>query len=651
MDLMLVVKGSMPDFNRGPAMTFRHWLVERSASERETLARLWAAPGDLAPTPGALADALLRPEVIGRVLAALAPRARAALACVQASGDVIAAKRLEREFGAVRAHADYPNPRAYLLALDASPSPTEQLYLLGMLQLIHDGSRRCYAIPPDLAALLPPAPRRDATLQLAPTAIPPTIAPAEARGIERSLIVLLLLANHGQIEVVPTGGLNKASMVRLARQWNPHSVLQGVSREEHWPYAQFLRCIAVSAALLRVGADARLRPTKAALGWMQSPAVERTRALLDGWVASDWDELASLLGMTIQHPFARDLRGARSAILQLLGQVSPGAWIAFDAFVAAVKQAVPDFARPDGDYESWGISGRYRQPLDGFAHWGEVEGRQLRAIVGGTLRWLGLIDLGMHGDEPVSFRINPLGAALLGSGPALAEPPVAPLVIQSNLEVVVPADASPYAWFQIGRVAERVGNQQAVSYRLTKRSLQAALERGISCEDILQALREQSGRELPPNVVETLQEWAGQYGQLLLRRGVLIEAADAALLDRIRRDRRIRLGQVEQLTDTTWLVREGDAPALAERLRKAGYGLAGDVGDPRTPLRDHDLTMLFAALEFYIHACMALGIDGMPPGALYQRIARLLPEKQIDRAFQTSHEALALLRERLGTSQ
>jgi uncharacterized Zn finger protein len=57
--------------------------------------------------------------------------------------------------------------------------------------------------------------------------------------------------------------------------------------------------------------------------------------------------------------------------------------------------------------------------------------------------------------------------------------------------------------------------------------------------------------------------------------------------------------------------------------------------------------VLFAALEFYDHACAALGVEGDVSAAMRQRLARLLPEKQLNRAYQASHEALRRLKERL----
>jgi hypothetical protein len=108
---------------------------------------------------------------------------------------------------------------------------------------------------------------------------------------------------------------------------------------------------------------------------------------------------------------------------------------------------------------------------------------------------------------------------------------------------------------------------------------------------------------------------------------------------------------VEPLTNHAWLLREGDTPEVAERLRKAGYGLTGDGDNPHMPLREHDLTVLFAALEFYAHSCAQLGIENDASGALRKRVARLLPDRALNRAFQSSHEALKRLKEQLEEKQ
>ena len=135
----------------------------------------------------------------------------------------------------------------------------------------------------------------------------------------------------------------------------------------------------------------------------------------------------------------------------------------------------------------------------------------------------------------------------------------------------------------------------------------------------------------------TLREWAGQHGQVSLRRGVLLEAEEAALLEQIKRDKRIKLPHGRATDRAAWLVREADSPELAERLRKAGYGLAGDGADMSAPLKRtrHDRAVHRAGVLRY--ACAKLGSKAMAAVRMRQRVARLLPEKQLNRAYQASH--------------
>src|SRR5689334_14119736 len=227
---------------------------------------------------------MLNPAAVERLLASLSPRERAALTLVQQHGGSIGAPVLEREFGVVRRHGDYPNPRAYLLALEQPPAPTERLWALGLLLAAPDigpeiraNGGRAYRIPADLLALLPPAPARETELILAPAATPADIAAGDSAFFERNLLTLLALGQDGLLDVIPSGGMNKASLARIARQWDPKDKFEGAWREEHWPYIKFVRRVAEGAKLLRVGADARLRPTREALEWLQQPAAERDR--------------------------------------------------------------------------------------------------------------------------------------------------------------------------------------------------------------------------------------------------------------------------------------------------------------------------------------------------------------------------------------
>lgn len=641
---------------------FRHWLQTCASSEQTTLAELWGVPpmeaSDGASLP-ALADMILLPERVQDVLSRLNTQERAALERVQAEGGRIAAAILEREFGAIRPHQGYPNPRAYLLSLAATPSAVERLYVFGLLLVEKSGLRRTYSIPSDVLALLPSVPPHDRTLHLMAIAEPSVTVTANVWELELNILMILALAQAGDLIMAPGRGMNKASMVRLAKRWSmSKDDLRGLTYEHHWRYVHFLRLVLQSAGLLRVTTDQELRPTAATGEWLQLPRQERLRRLLDGWITSDWDELKHFLGIEIKgFAFDRDLAATHRAILGILAHVPPGAWINWETLLDEVLRVEPDFARPEGNYDTWRLVNYRRQNLDGFVHWRDVEGNVLTSTIGGSLRWLGLTDYGGEqklGNEeesqPVAFRLTPLGAALLAVGPDPADPAYAPLVVQGNFEIVAPPHAAPFARFQLGRIAKWMsgnGYDEAEVYKLTKASVQAAAAQNIQAEEIIRFLEQTSGVSLAQNVVYSIREWAGQYGQLNLRRVALVQSDDPLLLVQLRRDQRLRLPPVETLDEQTWAVHEGDAARLATALRKAGYGLAGDIDLDGPELKERDLTMLAAALKFYISACTDLGIEYDASGAMIQRVARLLTQRQRDTADRIAHEALLALRETL----
>lgn len=57
--------------------------------------------------------------------------------------------------------------------------------------------------------------------------------------------------------------------------------------------------------------------------------------------------------------------------------------------------------------------------------------------------------------------------------------------------------------------------------------------------------------------------------------------------------------------------------------------------------------VLMLALEYYAQAAKLAGHDNLASEALRKRVARMLPEKALNQAYQLSKEALLRLAERL----
>lgn len=612
--------------------SFQQWLSQRSEAERAILGQLWALSDDDTADVERMSAAMLRPETLELLLARLPVAERKALEQVQRYGGQIAAPILERDFGRVRAHASYQNPRAYLLALEQPPEPTEALFLKGLIEDERRAGWHVYRIPEQIFALLPSVPLRSSELELEamPAPEPPVeMIEAEPQRLEQLMLEFLIAARRQHLPVLATGALTKEALKQLDMAWNKTRGKDAPSRESYWPYAQFMRMLAVSARLVRIDAGNLLQPTREALQWIQLSAHMRVRRLLEAWVDSAWDELRVYAGLKIGNELRRTMPAEKRSLLRLLVQLPVNEWLSLDTLVEEIYKRDPDFMRPDGEYTNWRITDRYGRSADGFEHWADVEGQFIRIVITGTLHWLGLMDLSILNDVPQSLRITRFGYAVLHDlePERVTEP--APIVVQPNFEVIVPPDASPYDRFQLDRIAERVTNEETRIFRLTRRSVQDALEQGVELEEMLSFLEQRSTQAIAQNVLASLRDWAGTQRRLSLRRAAILSAESAALLEQLRHDKRIRLPG-RALNEQEWELPESEAALLAERLRKSSYGVQNDAPDVDAPLSERDLTTILAAL---LTISRKPGSDGVS-SALLQRVMRLLPEKQIQRAYE-----------------
>jgi hypothetical protein len=150
------------------------------------------------------------------------------------------------------------------------------------------------------------------------------------------------------------------------------------------------------------------------------------------------------------------------------------------------------------------------------------------------LYYLGLVELGFHGDNLTSFRLTELGRAVLHPSQAseLDVPAVAnsaAWTIQPDFDLLVYLDrASPAQIMFVERHAERSEAQQHMArYKLTRASIYEGLESGGTLDELLAGLSAGATGEVPQNVQATIREWAAQRERITLRRRAsLLEFAD-----------------------------------------------------------------------------------------------------------------------------
>ena len=289
---------------------------------------------------------------------------------------------------------------------------------------------------------------------------------------------------------------------------------------------------------------------------------------LTGWLEytpqGTWLSQEELFGVT-------RFNALRNALAVALGALpDPHGWYDFDQFEKAL------FDRVGGKLSLTFVPQLY-QHFGATAEQQEAAKRQwqqrvreswttsatpfLRHALAGPLYHLGLVEVGYASGTPNGlpdrFRLTSLGKAAfydcLRPGPQLdltafgstdtsGEPA---WIVQPNFDVIAYLDRmTPGTIGFLGKVAERKPTDGAVAvYRLTRETVYAGLENGLSLPVILEELERGAGQPLPATVRRTLEDWAARRERISLHiQTDVLEYADTALRDAALR-RQPRLGQ------------------------------------------------------------------------------------------------------------
>lgn len=207
------------------------------------------------------------------------------------------------------------------------------------------------------------------------------------------------------------------------------------------------------------------------------------------------------------------------------------------------------------------------------------------------LRFLGLLDWGKY-EQDILVRVTPLGQLLLTkllkgreledsaaeiknltdqiyplSGPDTA-------YVQPNFEILLPRSASWTARWELSQFALLEQQDQMLKYRLDKNGLLSALKRGLPADEVLSVLNNLSPYPLPENLVLTVQQWIESFGQVVFLQLSLLECASPEQAASIVSSRKYREYVLGLYSPTAIIVREVEK--LRKLLEKQGiYPLPG----------------------------------------------------------------------------
>jgi len=236
------------------------------------------------------------------------------------------------------------------------------------------------------------------------------------------------------------------------------------------------------------------------------------------------------------------LRRAREFLAWALARVahSPPDWLDLETFLLDLYRA----ARTDDRSFYWhgytweprlaaaaGKDERHGEQRS-LAYWMDDEGIWAANALLSTFVHLGVVERGRSGgarSERWSFRLTEVGRAVFGApevrmAKAAADPRC--LTLQPNHEILLYLDcADGPAVTTLGRIAKRDSATGVVqTFRLTRESVYAALEAGMTPGAIEAFLAERSRSGIPPNVAQSLAEWSRKREALVVRTGVALAA-------------------------------------------------------------------------------------------------------------------------------
>jgi hypothetical protein len=350
-------------------------------------------------------------------------------------------------------------------------------------------------------------------------------------------------------------------------------------------------------------------------------------------------------------PSQRHVIVTRQHILDALKLCPIGQWITMASFSAAMKAHKPMFLRAEArraEWETW-------SPVRFNGAWSRIEETVIFYTLHSTFTWLGLVDVGAQtkdGQSPI-FRLTDQGAILLGlAGGAIADQPGSPIIIQPNLEIVVPAETSPALLFRLHDLATLKKRDRASIYALSKTSIWRYLQGGGNVDDIIAFLEQAAQRPLAQNLVYSLREWANKHGEVTIEPAVVLLASTEALMAELLANKKLALPVHRRLSPNAVTVRAKNIGGVIETLRKAGYWPkveaaldAAQAVEPaqggRASIKTSELLQLLAAATTLGHIAQQMGWTApMSDSAIRSLTWRLAPPnvKQMDRL---ANEAIA----------
>jgi hypothetical protein len=147
------------------------------------------------------------------------------------------------------------------------------------------------------------------------------------------------------------------------------------------------------------------------------------------------------------------------------------------------------------------------------------------------------------------------------------------IIMQPNMDALVPLGIEPKTLMTICRFAELKSIDRICRFQITKKSLTAAINDGLTVKMVNEYLTGLSSTGIPDSLMRQLRDLEGREGEIeIYRCGGIIRVRDKFLLEELMRKRELQDLLDMRLDDTTVVVKAvADIRYLETVLKKAGF--------------------------------------------------------------------------------
>lgn len=289
-----------------------------------------------------------------------------------------------------------------------------------------------------------------------------------------------------------------------------------------------------------------LTPGPAFKTWSRENTLAQTRKLLNQWkINYNWLDVNMFsddaYNRGIAAVYGRQLLEYREMLLETISGCTAGSWYAMEAILKQIwdeNSGLISQITSRSQYYNYSHRSNNKNARDTaeekYKAWAQIIAPTFVNMFFSSLLELGLVEIGhekIQEDRQVlfsscMFRLTELGSSVLDESQKTPkktpQDPQKLLIVQPNYEILLMEPDLPTLYSILPFTQVKQINLVS-TLTLSQAALVRGIQSGIRTEEVISTLKELSLKELPQNIVYTLQDWGKQYKQASISQAILIE--------------------------------------------------------------------------------------------------------------------------------